>query len=271
MPLPVWTEGDEETWQEMMERAAEAKRRSQPVPVQEQYAEAAPAGGEQNHSKSPKASAPERQSPAPARLSWQGLKQWYDEARKGDAETAPPPPAPRPPSVDQKAWNESIDQYHPGRGNETTATMAGRIYNETHVMKDSPQENEPLSAAQQKMAHSRINAIRKFGRKVQGLASMMEPLMQGPGYESTLEQTRKSVEDHLMGNDPTAGAFFYNMRTPEEVARNGPFQGETVHTVSGPYESKTINKYINTYGDPEVKAPKTRKRPAVKPAHGPKR
>ncbi len=90
--------------------------------------------------------------------------------------------------------------------------------------------------------------------------------MQGPGYQAALDQTRKAVEDDLMGKDPTKGAFFYNMRTPDQVQGDPPFQRETQHSRSGPYDSATKYKYIDTYGDPEVKPEKEKgKRPVRVP------
>jgi hypothetical protein len=166
---------------------------------------------------------------------------------------------PAPPPVGQDAWNESIDEYHPGRGGETTATIAGRIYGETRGMKDSPEENEPLSKAQQKMVHHRIDAIEHFAPvDVQSRASMAKPIMKGPEYQSALEATRKAVEDHLMGQDPTRSAYHFNMRTPEQFKHGGQFEGGDVHTWSGPYISPSKYKYILTYGDPETK-PSTEK------------
>lgn len=158
--------------------------------------------------------------------------------------TPPPPPTP---GVDQKAWNESLNQYHPGGGTETTFVIAERVRHEANGMTDSKTENEPLSAAQEKIASSRSNAIEKFGNDVQKLASLASPT-NGPGMEQALSATRQAVVDHLMGNDPTKGAFFFNMRTPGQAARGGPFQGQNMTTTSGPYLSPTPDKFIVTYG-----------------------
>ena len=121
----------------------------------------------------------------------------------------------KPPTagVDQKAWNESLNQYHPGGGTETTFVIAERVRHEANGMTDSKTENEPLSAAQEKIASSRVNAIEKFGNDVQKLASLASAT-NGPGMEQALSATRQAVVDHLSGNDPTKGAFFFNMRTP---------------------------------------------------------
>lgn len=74
-------------------------------------------------------------------------------------------------------------------------------------MADSKKENEPLTAAQEKIASTRINAVEAFGKNVQRLASMASPT-NGPGMDQALSATRQAVVDHLMGQDPTGGAVF---------------------------------------------------------------
>jgi hypothetical protein len=100
------------------------------------------------------------------------------------------------------------------------------------------------------MAHQRITAIKKFGKRVQGESGMMAPSY-GPNFPAILNTTRQAVLDHLMGIDPTHGAYFYNMRKPSEIVGDPDrYPGVPSHTVDGPYISTTPYKYIVTYGGP---------------------
>lgn len=159
---------------------------------------------------------------------------------------SPPPVKTTPPPVDQKAMNQSIDQYHPGKGKQTSAQIAGIVNAETRGMKDSKNANEPLANAREKIASVRINGIEKWGDKVDKHAGMAQPNMGGPDYQPSLEATRQAVVDHLQGNDPTNGATNYNMRT--SMSDQSDFQGQSLHTQSGPYQSPTKYNVINTYG-----------------------
>lgn len=50
------------------------------------------------------------------------------------------------------------------------------------------------------------------------------------------------------GIDPTHSAIYYNMRTEGQFKHDGSFQGQSIHTYSGPYTSPGPYKYIMTYG-----------------------
>ena len=125
---------------------------------------------------------------------------------------------------------------------------AGRINNETNGMKDSPNENEPLAKAKEKIAHVRLNGIKKWGKNVQKYASLVSAVMHGSGYKGVLEAVENAAREDLSGIDPTHGAIFYNMRTAEQFEQGGNFQGQSVETSSGPYESPSLYIYIMTYG-----------------------
>ncbi len=56
-------------------------------------------------------------------------------------------------------------------------------------------------------------------------------------FDAVVNVTRQAVLDHLMGKDPTHGAYFFNMRTAHQAAHDADFQGATSHTVDGPYHS----------------------------------
>lgn len=115
-------------------------------------------------------------------------------------------------------------------------------------MKDSKDANMPLSDAENLMAHQRFNAERHYGKDVQKRAGMMDPLMHGPGYKRALAATIEAAREDAKGIDASYGAFQYNMRTEAQVEAGKPFEGQSVHTVSGPYISPSKYKYIVTYG-----------------------
>lgn len=141
--------------------------------------------------------------------------------------------------------------YTPPGGNETLAVTAGRINNETNGMKDSKNENVSLSDAEKLIAHARFGAEREYGKNVQSLSHMMDPLMSGKGYKKALGATIAAAREDLKGieSDPTRGAIHYNMRTPTQAAGMANFLGTRVSTVSGPYISPTPTNYIVTYSN----------------------
>ena len=150
------------------------------------------------------------------------------------------------PSVDQKAFKESLRGYHPGGGKETVATIAGRINHETRGMKDSKKESEPLSDAREQIAHVRINGIAEWGNRVQAHASLASPEMSGPDFAPSLEAATNAVLQNGAGTDPTNGALFFKMTT--SMKDTSDFQGESQQTQAGPYISPTKYTVIDTYG-----------------------
>lgn len=132
-------------------------------------------------------------------------------------------------------------------GNESITTIAQRVYHETNGMKDSKNQNESLSEAQDKITHVRLNGTKKWGSNVQRYASFASP-SSGPGFDKVLRTVQGAVGEELNGVDPTDGAVGYNMRTPAQTTGNKPFWGQSVHTLSGPYISPTPVTYIVTYG-----------------------
>lgn len=168
-----------------------------------------------------------------------GLGDWLD--------TPPPPALAPPPRVDQKAWTESLNSYHPAGGNETVAEIGGIVNAETQGMKDRAGENESLQAAREKIAHVRINGIRQFGPNDQQVPKMASPIMTGPDYQASLEAARLAAVDDALGVDPTHGAMHYNMRTDAQTARGGARKGEQPVSKSGPYQSPAKFTYIWTY------------------------
>ncbi|HTV55435.1 MAG TPA: RHS repeat-associated core domain-containing protein [Terriglobia bacterium] len=128
--------------------------------------------------------------------------------------------------------------------------IAGQINHETLGMKDSKTENEPLASAEDKIAHVRLNGIKKWGsnEKAQKYASLVSAIEKGPGYKISQQAVEQAIREDSKGIDPTHGAIFYNMRTESQFKHDGAFQGQSIHTYSGPYTSPGPYKYIMTYG-----------------------
>ncbi len=157
-------------------------------------------------------------------------------------------PKPAPPGVDRKAWVQSMKDYRPVKGGETVGQIAGRVNNETNGMKDKPGENTPLHHAKEEIAAQRMNAEEHYGAKVQQGAGMMDPKMSGAGYEDALNATVEAAEARNIGQDPTNGAYQYNMRTDSQALNDGSFWGANPHTSAGPYNSPSVYDWIFTYG-----------------------
>lgn len=117
-------------------------------------------------------------------------------------------------------------------------------------MKDSKTENESLASAEDKIAHVRLNGIKKWGsnEKAPKYASLVSAIEKGPGYKLSQQAVERAIMEDSKGIDPTHGAIYYNMRTVGQFKHGGPFQGQKVHTFSGPFNSPSKYKYIMTYG-----------------------
>jgi hypothetical protein len=113
-------------------------------------------------------------------------------------------------------------------------------------MKDSKSENKPLESAREEIAHVRMNGEAAFGPKVDALAGMAPINMSGPDYGPSYEATANAAWDNAAGIDPTHGATQMNMRTSME--NRNDFEGDSLHTQSGPYISPSRYTVIDTYG-----------------------
>lgn len=164
-------------------------------------------------------------------------------------------------SADPKVEDTSCDPNGPaqrGQKNEKKAQqqqsdeIAGQINHETMGMKDSKTENESLASAENKIAHVRLNGIKKWGSnaKAQKYASLVSAIKKGPGFKLSQQAVEQAIREDSKGIDPTSGAIYYNMRTESQFRHGGTFQGQTVHTASGPYISPSKYTYIMTYGPP---------------------
>ncbi len=147
-------------------------------------------------------------------------------------------------SVVPNPWPESL------KAQQQNNEIAGQINHETLGMKDSKTENESLASAEDKIAHVRLNGIKKWGsnEKAQKYASLVSAIENGSGYKISQQAVEQAIREDSKGIDPTHGAIFYNMRTVGQFKHGGRFQGQKIHTYSGPYISKGPYKYIMTYG-----------------------
>ena len=166
-----------------------------------------------------------------------------------------PPPLPAPPPTPQapgltgealKDFKKGLATYHPNGGKETVAQIAGHVNGETGGMKDSKSANGPLEKARENIAHVRMNGEAAFGSKVDGLAGMAPAKMSGQDYQACYDATANAAMDNAIGIDPTHGATNMNMRT--SMGDKSDFQGLPMSTQSGPFESPSKYKVINTYG-----------------------
>jgi hypothetical protein len=182
---------------------------------------------------------------------WQRGNGFRANAQVPPVPLAPPPPRLATPGVDPRVYRASLAGYHPVKGGEPVSVLAGHINCETRGMRDSQNENMPLSAARGDIAHMRINGERQWGNKADSLAGFglcKVPLMTGPDYPNSLNAATDAAIEDLNGIDPTGGATNYNMRT--SMNDTSPFgkKGPRLHTQAGPYISPTKNTVINTYG-----------------------
>ncbi|MBB5064539.1 hypothetical protein [Granulicella mallensis] len=190
------------------------------------------------------------------------LEQRVDNWQRGNgfrtnAQVLPPAPlAPPPrlatPGIDPRVYRASLAGYRPAGTKESVAELAGNINCETGGMRDSRNENMPLSVARGDIAHMRINGERQWGDRVKGLAGLGNcetPLMSGPDYPNALNAATDAAMEDLNGVDPTHGATNYNGRTSMgDISPFGGKNGPVIHTHAGPYISPSIYKVINTYG-----------------------
>lgn len=191
---------------------------------------------------------------------------WWDNLIAGlSQKQVPPPPAQQPPPVDQSAWGKSVEQAQISDSLGAVHDLGLIVFNETQSYSDRPDSNEPIDAAREKMAHSIINADRKWGAARQQNASTagsIEPsakTLSDPATRAAYESSMKAArEAYLGGNDPTNGAVHLNQRPIADRSnlkfKHGLPQGVPLSTQSGPYNN-TYTKgkvssgtaWLNTY------------------------
>src|SRR6266704_5396737 len=136
---------------------------------------------------------------------------WWDELIGGlSRNQVPPPPAPQPPPVDQRAWEKSVEQGHVSDPLGSVHDVGLRIFQETKSYSDGQDSNEPLDTAREKMARSIFNADQKYGADRQRLARTASPIepsaeaLRNPAVRAAYDSSMKAArEAYLSGTDPT--------------------------------------------------------------------
>jgi hypothetical protein len=183
----------------------------------------------------------------------------------GLGQQAPLPPSPRPPGVDQSAWDSNVDQTHISDSLGTVHDLGLIVFGETQSYSDRPDSNEPIDMARQKVAHTIINADERWGANRQKYASThgaIEPpekTLQNPAaraaYDSSMQAAR---EAYLSGTDPTHGAVhaiqLKDKSRSKYVFHGGNSEGVPISTQSGPYNNSYTGgampsrvAWLNTY------------------------
>jgi len=175
-----------------------------------------------------------------------------------------PPPKPHTPPVDQRAWQQSVEQTHVAP-DLTVREVGLSVFGETRSLRDKPSSTEPIDAARQRVAHAMINDAELSHRTgkprnvvhppVQPSEKVLRSADERAAYESSLRAAR---EAYLSGHDSTNGAT--HLKIPVTPDRSnwkfpgGTPQGLAISTQSGPYNNSFPNRdvpshtaWINTY------------------------
>jgi hypothetical protein len=192
---------------------------------------------------------------------------WWDNLINGlTQKQSPPPPAPQPPPVDQSAWDSSVEQAKVSDALGAVHDLGLIVFNETQSYSDRPDSNESLDVAGEKIAHSILNADRKYGadrQRLAGTASAIEPsdnALRSPAVRAAYDSSMKAArETYLSGNDPNGAVFSIQLPISDRsnyVFHNGRPQGVPISTQSGPYNNSYPNErvpsrtaWLNTYWD----------------------
>ena len=195
-------------------------------------------------------------------------RSWWDRLIAGlSQKQVPPPPSPPPPKVDEGAWAKSVQRAR--ISNQLRVHDLGLIvFNESQSYSDRPDSNEPILTARQKMAHSIVNADKKWGAERQtkwaSTALPIEPsenALRNPVVRAAYDSSMKAArEAYLSGTDPTNGAVYLNQRKDasraNRVLSDYRPQGVPLSTQSGPYNNSYPNEkipsrtaWLNTYKD----------------------
>jgi hypothetical protein len=182
-------------------------------------------------------------------------------------DTLPLPP--RPPGIDQSAWDRNIEQTQISPSLGTVHDLGLIVFGETQSYSDRPDSNEPIEMAREKLAHAVINGDEQWGADRQQHASTALPIepsekaLRNPAVRAAYESSMKAArEAYLSGTDPTNGAVYLNQRGDggryNRVVPGGDPRGERLSTQSGPYNnSYTGGKvhsgtaWLNTYYAPD--------------------
>jgi hypothetical protein len=187
-------------------------------------------------------------------------KSWVDRVVDRISPEAPPPPFPSPPPVDQTAWERSVDSK---KVNTLTVHDVGLIvFNETQSFSDSPDANETIGGAREKVAHAVMNGDLELGKTRPRTARPIEPsptALKDPraksSYDSSMAAARRAYLDL---EDPTQGAKNFKFLTNADRSSQSFDSSRRLplKTQSGPFHNaflkgdvKLPRVYVNTYKD----------------------
>ena len=171
---------------------------------------------------------------------------------KDAAQAKNTPPAPPPPGVDQKAWNESLDQYHPAGGGGLTTSQIGDVaYQETRPMSPSSKQNDSLTDAHERIADVYLNGNHTMAG---GTSQTLSP-QETAARQDSHQAARNAVQDRALGNDLTRGATHYNQSSQYHSDPQGRGalcpNGCNIRTSSGPFTNSNptspVMHWINIY------------------------
>jgi hypothetical protein len=185
---------------------------------------------------------------------------WSDRTLDRIKPQPPAPARPTPPSVNQSAWEKSVEAH---KVNKLTARDVGRIvFNETQSFTNSDNANDTIDAARQKVAHAIMNGDQGLGRNRPATAHPVEPsakALKDPktkaAYESSLKAARKA---YLSAEDPTRGAMHFKFMTTadrsDQKFNHDSSKKNALKTQSGPFSNSYLkggvsshHVYVNTY------------------------
>jgi hypothetical protein len=203
---------------------------------------------------------------------------WLDRAIDTVKPQPGPPRKPAAPPVHESEWHKSVErkQIVPDLSIHDVGLS---IFGETPSFRQRPGSNEPIAAAQQKVAHVIINGAelsQQTGKPRPTVHDPVEPsreALRNPAvrvaYESSMHGAR---EAYLSGHDPTNGAIHLYLNTKPDRSNwkfpGGTPRGLAINTQSGPYDNSFLrgdvpshSVWVNTYlPDAHDKSPKPRKR-----------
>jgi hypothetical protein len=177
------------------------------------------------------------------------------------------PLRPRPPGVDQSAWDRNVEQTHISDSLGTVHDLGLIVFGETQSYSDRPDSNEPIEVARQELAHAVINGDEKWGAartmhaRTHGAIEPSESALQNPAVRAADESSMKAArEAFLSGNDPTNGAVFAIANKTASRSNHvfaGPQakpEGVPISTQAGPYNNSYTGgdmpsrvAWLNTY------------------------